>query len=348
MEHKRPAHYAPSKKDLARHGVAFTPVPEHADFEAHLIIETARENRGKIMQMLNEQVQALGCNGRKNEPATPAPGSLTRFKAAMGFREKRKEEPTAAAPETARAAREPYMEKTHRALDAMERKPGVGTGELARIVLEDAGEKPRRRRRRILRRKPHPEERTQGGRSESSPATARDRVAMTRITVLRLGHRKDRDKRASMHVALVARALGAKKIVFCGENDPDIVARVNAVSKKWGGTFSASYSESYRKTIKAFRGKKVHLTMYGTPLLAATPALAGKNLLIVVGSEKVPRDVYELCDANVSATSQPHSEIAALALFMREVQGKTAYEHAFPKARVRIFPSEKGKNLSKV
>ncbi|MDP2717583.1 MAG: tRNA (cytidine(56)-2'-O)-methyltransferase, partial [Candidatus Micrarchaeota archaeon] len=120
------------------------------------------------------------------------------------------------------------------------------------------------------------------------------------ITILRLGHRKDRDKRASMHVALVARALGAKKIVFCGESDPELLERVNAVSKKWGGTFQAAYSESYRAPIKAFRGKKVHLTMYGTPLPDAVAALRGKNLLVVVGSEKVPRDVYTLCDANVS------------------------------------------------
>ncbi|MBI4360196.1 tRNA (cytidine(56)-2'-O)-methyltransferase [Candidatus Micrarchaeota archaeon] len=167
------------------------------------------------------------------------------------------------------------------------------------------------------------------------------------ITVLRLGHRKDRDKRASMHVALVARALGADGIVFCGEKDDALLERVNAVSKKWGGKFRATFSASYRTTIKKFPGTKVHLTMYGKPVQGAAPALAGKKLLVVVGSEKVPRDVYALCDCNVAVTNQPHSEIAALALFLREVLGKKAFEKKFPGAQVTILPSEKGKNVKK-
>lgn len=167
------------------------------------------------------------------------------------------------------------------------------------------------------------------------------------ITVLRLGHRKDRDKRASMHVALTARALGADRIVFCGEKDDALVERVNAVSKKWGGQFKASFSPAYRKTIKAFKGKKVHLTMYGTRVQDAAPRLSGKNLLVVVGSEKVPRDVYALCDENVAVTNQPHSEIAALALFLREVLGEDALGKKFPNAKRRIFPSQNRKNVKK-
>lgn len=167
------------------------------------------------------------------------------------------------------------------------------------------------------------------------------------ITVLRLGHRKDRDKRASMHVALVARALGADRIVFCGERDDAVVERVNAVSKKWGGAFRASFSSSYKNTIKKFRGTKVHLTMYGEPVQNVAPALAGKKVLVVVGAEKVPRDVYVLCDENVAVTNQPHSEVAALALFMREAFGENAYEKKFPGAKVKIFPSKTGKNVKK-
>jgi len=169
------------------------------------------------------------------------------------------------------------------------------------------------------------------------------------ITILRLGHRKDRDKRASMHVALVARALGAKRIIVCGEADDDLLARVRAVVDKWGGTFAAEYAPSYRAVLKKFKGSKVHLTMYGVPLQKAAPSIRkAKNILVVVGSEKVPADVYQLCDYNVAVTNQPHSEIAALALLMREIGGPNVLDRRFSKGKLRILPSESGKNVEKI
>ncbi len=164
------------------------------------------------------------------------------------------------------------------------------------------------------------------------------------ITILRMGHRKDRDHRASMHVALVGRALGADRIIFCGEQDDALVERVNGISRKWGGNFSASYSQSYRKTLRHFKGTKVHLTMYGEPLEKKAGEVRKKRqILVAVGSEKVPRDVYEMCDYNIAATNQPHSEIAALALFLRECKGQKTYAKKFPRAKVRVFPSKNGK-----
>ncbi len=168
------------------------------------------------------------------------------------------------------------------------------------------------------------------------------------ITVLRLGHRKDRDKRASMHVALVARALGGKKIIFCGEPDNELLQRVQTVTYKWGGDFQAEFAPSYRTVLKNFKGAKVHLTMYGIPLEKTAKAIRKhENVLVVVGSEKVPPDVYQLCDYNVAVTNQPHSEIAALALFFREVNGPKALQTRFPRGQLRIIPSERGKNVTK-
>lgn len=168
------------------------------------------------------------------------------------------------------------------------------------------------------------------------------------ITVLRIGHRKDRDKRASMHVALVARALGAKKIVFCGEEDPEILARVDAVSEKWGGSFKAEYSASYRSVLKRFKGVKVHLTMYGQAYQGVVPSLRKKNVLVVVGSEKVPGDVYRMCDHNLSVTTQPHSEIAALALFLHDYFRKKELDARFTGGKIRIRPNPRGKTVEKI
>lgn len=149
-----------------------------------------------------------------------------------------------------------------------------------------------------------------------------------------------------MHVALVARALGADRVIFCGEKDDELLQRVASVTKKWGGKFKAEYSSSYRTLLKKFKGAKVHLTMYGMPLEKTAKTIKKhRSVLVVVGSEKVPADVYQLCDYNVSVTSQPHSEIAALALLLREVCGANIYEKKFPQAKIRIFPSEKAKNV---
>lgn len=152
-----------------------------------------------------------------------------------------------------------------------------------------------------------------------------------------------------MHVALVARALGARRIVFAGEPDDELLTRVQTVVAKWGGPFDAEYSESYRKVLKSFKGAKVHLTMYGVPLQNAVAKIRKhKNVLVVVGSEKVPADVYQLCDYNVAVTNQPHSEIAALALLLREVDGPKVLKKRFRKGQLRIIPSETSKNVEKI
>jgi tRNA (cytidine56-2'-O)-methyltransferase len=42
--------------------------------------------------------------------------------------------------------------------------------------------------------------------------------------------------------------------------------------------------------------------------------------MVVVGAEKVPPDLYRLADYNVAVTNQPHSEIAALSVFLDHLQ----------------------------
>ena len=58
------------------------------------------------------------------------------------------------------------------------------------------------------------------------------------------------------------------------------------------------------------------MTMYGLPVEDVLPRLHGKDLLIVVGAEKVPGEIFELADFNVAVTNQPHSEVGALAVML--------------------------------
>ncbi|MFQ5405909.1 MAG: tRNA (cytidine(56)-2'-O)-methyltransferase [Candidatus Micrarchaeia archaeon] len=167
------------------------------------------------------------------------------------------------------------------------------------------------------------------------------------IVVLRLGHRISRDKRVSTHCALVARAFGADKIIFSGQHDEKILQTVNKTSEKWGGNFAAEYCTDWKKIITNFDGVKVHLTFYGVPLKTALPKIkTSKNILLVVGSEKVPAQVYGLCDLNVSIGNQPHSEVAALAVFLHELLQKHL-KKKFIGWKIKIIPSKAGKQVRK-
>jgi len=73
-----------------------------------------------------------------------------------------------------------------------------------------------------------------------------------------------------------------------------------------------------------------------------------RPVLVVVGSEKVPRVVYELADLNIAIGHQPHSEVAALAVFLDRLFGGEELRREFEGARLKIIPCEKGKKVIRV
>ncbi len=170
-----------------------------------------------------------------------------------------------------------------------------------------------------------------------------------RIEVLRLGHRPQRDQRVTTHVALTARALGASAI-HIAEDDAQIVRSVRAVTQRFGGSFAIDSGTGWKGPIKAWQvagGQVVHLTMYGMPLGDAVPRIAkrGRNVLLVVGAEKVPGDLYAMADENVAVGSQPHSEIAALALALDRLRAGTWENDVYAGAKLQVIPTPKGKRV---
>ena len=164
------------------------------------------------------------------------------------------------------------------------------------------------------------------------------------IYVLRLGHRPERDKRISTHVALTARAFGAKGIYF-DTYDEKVFESVRDVVRRWGGDFFIEQA-NWKKLLKDFNGLKVHLTMYGIPLIEKIDEIKKhEKVLVVVGAEKVPWDVYELCDMNIAIGNQPHSEVAALAVFLDRVLDGLVFRLEFEDAEIKVIPCEKGKRV---
>jgi tRNA (cytidine56-2'-O)-methyltransferase len=164
------------------------------------------------------------------------------------------------------------------------------------------------------------------------------------IAVLRIGHRIDRDKRVTTHVALVARAFGAD-IIYITTKDEKIKTNIQSVCKRFGGDFQIQTGVDYKKIIKNWKGIIIHLTMYGEELEKALKQLdTNRDLLIIVGAEKVPPYFYEIADLNVSVGNQPHSEVAALALFLDRYT-KASWQKKQFDGNIQIIPCVKGKKV---
>ncbi len=171
---------------------------------------------------------------------------------------------------------------------------------------------------------------------------------MKSIRVLRVGQRYVRDDRTLTHLCLVSRAFGAESI-FLEDAEKEVIGTLEEVNRTWGGDFVATLGASWKKVIQEAKmeGRSViHLTMYGMPIQEVIGDLRKlENVLIVVGGPKVPGKVYHEADFNVAVTSQPHSEVAALAVALHEIQGGEELKRAFPKSKLRILPSDHGKRV---
>lgn len=170
------------------------------------------------------------------------------------------------------------------------------------------------------------------------------------VSVLRLGHRLVRDDRTSTHVALVSRAFGCKKI-YMAYSDNRIVDTIQDMNERWGGQqeFEVELVNDWRSLIKSWKrnaGNVVHLTMYGINLNKTLPQIKIKsNILVVVGASKVPREVYSMADYNVAIGHQPHSEVAALAVFLDRLFEGRELDRCFKNAKMNIIPSQAGKRV---
>ena len=167
------------------------------------------------------------------------------------------------------------------------------------------------------------------------------------IEVLRIGQRVVRDDRVTTHVALVSRAFGAKKI-FMDEVNPEIKDTLEKINHTWGGDFQIEIIDNWKPLLKQKQktAKIVHLTMYGESINKISNQIkTEENILIVVGAEKVPREVYELADYNISIGNQPHSEISALAVLLDRIQDGKQFSKTFDDAKRTIIPTNQGKKV---
>ncbi len=173
-----------------------------------------------------------------------------------------------------------------------------------------------------------------------------------RVYVLRLGHRPERDKRVTTHVALVARAFGANGLILEGVCDEGLEESIRGVVARWGGPFHYECGVPGKAYVRRWRregGEVIHLTMYGVNVddviwrIRSSP----RPKLIVVGAEKVERFYYEEADYNVAIGNQPHSEVAALAVFLDRLFRGGWTRIVYEEAKLVVRPSLRGKRVEK-
>jgi tRNA (cytidine56-2'-O)-methyltransferase len=178
------------------------------------------------------------------------------------------------------------------------------------------------------------------------------------VTILRIGHRIKRDKRITTHLALVARAFGASRIIIAGEKDPNLERSMKKVVSEWGGNFQVEFipKDEWKNTIEQWKERNrkiIHLTMYGENLIEFEQNTLFEslrrpqnlnNLLIVVGSKKVPGKIFSYADWNIAIGNQPHSEVSSLAVFLDHFMPQ-ALKISFDNAEKQIIPSVNGKKM---
>ncbi len=176
---------------------------------------------------------------------------------------------------------------------------------------------------------------------------------MIKTVVLRWGHRP-RDFRVTSHVVLTARALGASSVIISDIEDVSLQKTVGKIRSSWGGDLELVTGTPWRIAVdewKRLGGIVVHLTMYGQNIesgkvLERIQSL-GKSIMILIGSRKVPGEFFNVADFNIAIGTQPHSEVAALAVFLDKLYGGKQLKRRFRNAKIRVKPSRNGKMIIK-
>lgn len=155
-----------------------------------------------------------------------------------------------------------------------------------------------------------------------------------------------RDERVTTHVGLVARAFGADAVVL-PETAGSSASTIDDVTGRFGGPFRVIRCPRPMSWLREWTGDIVHLTMYGLPIQDTMEAIAktSRPKAIVVGGGKVPGEVFERADWNVAVTNQPHSEIAALAVFLDRLFDGGELDRQWENAQQTIVPADGRKLL---
>ena len=108
----------------------------------------------------------------------------------------------------------------------------------------------------------------------------------------------------------------------------------------------AQFAEDWKKIVENWKKKGFvcHLTMYGINIEdCLTRIPKNKDVLIVVGSQKVPKEIFKLSNLNIAIGNQPHSEVAALAIFLDRLFKGHGVKTDYKGSKMKVVPQERSK-----
>ena len=175
---------------------------------------------------------------------------------------------------------------------------------------------------------------------------------LQKVVVLRWGHRYVRDFRLTSHICLIARAFGASSVILTDTIDKSVKKKVEALTERWGGHIKIEIGIPWKKAITGWKqkgGAVCHLTMYGENIesndVLERVKKTGKDIMVVIGAAKVPGEMFSLADFNIAIGNQPHSECAALAVFLDRLFNGKELCLELKDAKIKIIPQKHGKKV---
>ncbi len=152
------------------------------------------------------------------------------------------------------------------------------------------------------------------------------------------------DAKNMENLVLTSRAFGASAITFMAA-DAKLKSRTtnycSKVNERWGGGFTVGFCSNWRRFIAQKKNyKTVYLTMFGVNLRKLDQTIRTyKNLIIIVSLHEYAKEIYKAADFNISISSQPHTMLSAIAVFLNSYyRGRELALH-FENAAYKIIPN---------
>lgn len=153
-------------------------------------------------------------------------------------------------------------------------------------------------------------------------------------------------------ISLTSRAFGAGNITIC-ESDMKTIkkstAYLNKIKSNWGGNFSINFITNWKEFIKSRKNtyKMIYLTRYGSDIKKTNTIQTYKNIMLIVSNSENIKELYNIADFNISITTQPHTIISSIAVFLNiYYRGRELAMH-FENAKYKIIPSSHGIHVEK-
>ena len=160
-------------------------------------------------------------------------------------------------------------------------------------------------------------------------------------------------KEKLIDIALTARAFGASEITVNlkeQRNKSHITKYFKEINNDWGSNFKVSFTNNWMDLIKEHNNnyKTIYLTKYGDSIKKKEYVISTyKNILLIVSTTDDIKELYDMADFNISLTTQPHTIISSIAVFLNMYyKGRELAMH-FENAKYKIMPETHGIHITK-